>query len=47
MDNEQKTWTLFNERLVEFFVMNEKEKAKKIIKILNKIYPKHVKPLEA
>ena len=32
--------------LLEFFIMNEKEKAKNIIKILNKIYPKHQVPLK-
>ena len=46
MDNEKKTWALFNERFVIFFIMNEKEKAKIILKILNKIYPTAPVPLK-
>ena len=44
--NEKKTWTLFYERFIELFIMNEKEKAKKILKILNKIYPTTPIPLK-
>ena len=33
--------------LLEFFIMNEKQKAKIIIKILNKIYPKTPSPLKS
>ena len=47
MDNEKKTWFIFYERFARFFIMNEKEKAKKIIKILNKIYPKAPVPLKS
>jgi len=46
VDNKKKTWTLFYERLVAFFIMDEKNKAKKILKILNKIYPTTPVPLE-
>jgi len=42
----KKTRTLFNERFIEFFIMNEKEKAKIILKILNKIYPTTPIPLK-
>ena len=35
----KETWTLFDERFVKFLKMNEIEKAKKILKILNRIYP--------
>ena len=45
MAYEQKIWTLFNERFIEFRIMNEKERAKKILKILNKIYPTTPIPL--
>ena len=46
MVNEKKTWTLFYERFIELFIMNEKEKAKNILKILNKIYPTTPIPLK-
>ena len=46
MAYKQKAWTLFNERLIEFQIMNEEEKSKKILKILNKIYPKTPIPLD-
>ena len=29
----KKAWTLFDERFIKFLIMNEKEKAKKIIKL--------------
>ena len=40
MAYEKKTRTLFYERFNEFLVMNEKEKAKKILKILNNFLEK-------
>jgi endonuclease III len=42
----QKTWTLFDERFIKFFIMNEKNKVKIILKTLNKIYPKTLIPLK-
>ena len=42
----KKTWTLFYERFIEFFIMNEKDRAKTILKILNKIYPTTPIPLK-
>ena len=45
MANEQKTWTLLNERRSEF-QMNEVQRSKKILEILNKIYPKTQIPLK-
>jgi len=47
MVNEKKTRLIFYERFAEFFIMNEKQKAKIIIKILNKIYPKAPIPLKS
>ena len=47
MVDEKKTRIIFYERLAEFFIMNEKQKAKIIIKILNKIYPKAPIPLKS
>ena len=46
MAYKQTTWTLFNERLIEFLIMDEKKNAKKILKILNKIYPTTPIPLD-
>ncbi len=46
MVNEQKTWSLFDERCFEFLIMNEIQKSKIILKILNKIYPKTPIPLK-
>ena len=46
MAYKQKTWTLFDERLIEFLIMDEKKNAKKILKILNKIYPTTPIPLD-
>ena len=45
MAYQQKAWALFNERFIKFWIMGEKEKAKKILKILNKIYPSTPIPL--
>ena len=42
----KKTWPLFNERFIKFLIMNKKEKAKKILKILNRIYPSTLVPLK-
>ena len=47
MVNEQKARSLFNERSYEFQIMNEIQKVKTIIKILNKIYPKINVPLKS
>ncbi len=47
MVNEKKTWSLFNERPYEFQIMNEVQRAKTIIKILNKTYPKINVPLRS
>ena len=38
MAYEKKIGSLLYERFNEFLIMNEEEKAKKILKILNKIY---------
>jgi endonuclease-3 len=46
MASEKETWPLFYERFIELLIMNEKEKAKKILKILNKIYPTTPVPLK-
>ena len=46
MANEKETRPLFYERFVKLLIMNEKEKAKKILKILNKIYPATPVPLK-
>ena len=46
MVNEKETWPLFYERFIELLIMNEKEKSKKILKILNKIYPTTPTPLK-
>ena len=42
----QKTRIIFYERFVKFFVMDENKKAKKILRILNKLYPKAPIPLK-
>ena len=47
MVNEQKSWFIFNERLNEFQVMNDVQRARKISKILDKIYPKIEVPLKS
>jgi endonuclease-3 len=47
MVDEKKTWLVFYERFIKFFIMNEKQKAKIIIKILNKFYPKTPVPLKS
>ena len=46
MANEKETRPLFYERFIELLIMNEKEKAKNILKILNKIYPATPVPLK-
>jgi endonuclease-3 len=47
MVDEKKTGFILYERFAKFFIMNEKQKAKIIIKILNKIYPKAPIPLKS
>src|SRR5210317_2222298 len=45
--NETKTWLIFYERFIEFQIMNEIQRAKIVLKILNKIYPKIEVPLKS
>jgi len=45
--NKEKTWFIFNERLNEFKIMNEIQRAKIILKILNKTYPSIKVPLKS
>ena len=47
MANVKKTWSLFNERSNEFQIMNEIQRAKIILKILNKTYPSIKVPLKS
>ena len=47
MVNEKKSRIIFNERFAKLFIMNEKQKAKIIVKTLNKIYPKAPIPLKS
>ena len=47
MVNEEETWSLFNERFDEFQIMNEIQRAKIILKILDKTYPKITVPLKS
>ena len=47
MVNEKKGRIIFNERFAKLFIMNEKQKAKIIVKTLNKIYPKAPVPLKS
>ena len=47
MVDEKKTWSLFNERHYEFQIMNETQRAKIILKTLNKIYPTIDVPLKS
>ena len=47
MVNEKKTRSLFNERSYEFQIMNEIQRAKIVLKILNKTYPKIKVPLKS
>ncbi len=47
MVNKEKTWFIFNERLNEFQIMNEIQRAKIILKILNKTYPSIKVPLKS
>jgi len=45
--NKEKGWFIFNERLNEFQIMNEIQRAKIILKILNKTYPSIKVPLKS
>ena len=47
MVNDKKTWSILNERSHEFQIMNEIQRAKLILKILNKTYPKINVPLKS
>ena len=47
MAYEQKVRALLNERLNEFQIMNEVQRARKILNILNKTYPKIKVPLKS
>ena len=47
MVNEKKTWFILNEKFNEFQIMNEIQRAKVILKILNKTYPKIEVPLKS
>ncbi len=47
MVNEEKSWFVFHERLNEFQIMNEIQRAKVILKILNKTYPSIKVPLKS
>ena len=47
MVSKQKAWFIFNERFNEFQIMNEIQRAKKILKILNKTYPQINVPLKS
>ena len=47
MVNDKKTRSLLNERSDEFQIMNEAQRAKIVLKILNKIYPKIKVPLKS
>ena len=46
MVNDEKAWSLFNERSYEFQIMNEIQRAKVITKILDNLYPKIKVPLK-
>ena len=47
MAHDQKSWSLFNERPLEFLIMNEVQRAKIILKLLNKTYPTIKVPLKS
>ena len=47
MVNDQKAWSLFYERSYELQIMDEIQRAKIILKTLNKIYPKITVPLKS
>ncbi len=47
MVNEEKGWFVFHERLNEFQIMNEIQRTKIILKILNKTYPSIKVPLKS
>ena len=46
MVNDKKTWTIFYERFNELLIMKKSERAKIILKILNRIYPTTPIPLK-
>ncbi len=46
MVNEEKAWTLLDERCFEFQIMDEIQRSKIILKTLNRIYPKTPIPLK-
>ena len=47
MANKKTSWFILNERFNEFQIMNEIQRAKIVLKILNKIYPKIKVPLQS
>jgi len=47
MADEAKAWLIFHERFNEFQIMNEIQRAKIVLKILNKTYPKIKVPLNS
>jgi endonuclease-3 len=47
MVDDKKTWLIFNERSDEFQIMKEIQRAKTVLKILNKTYPKINVPLKS
>ena len=47
MVDEKKTRFIFYERFIEFQIMNEIQRAKIVLKILNKTYPKIKVPLKS
>ena len=47
MVNDKKTWAVFHEKSYEFQIMNEIQRAKTVLKILNKTYPKISVPLKS
>ena len=47
MVNDEKAWSLFNERSYEFQIMNEIQRARTIAKILDNLYPKIKVPLKS
>ena len=47
MVNDEKAWSLFDERSYEFQLMNEIQRAKAIVKILDNLYPKIKVPLKS
>ena len=47
MVNDEKAWSLFDERSYEFQIMNEIQRARTIAKILDNLYPKIKVPLKS